>query len=119
MEDPKQQSDEPEQAIVALTVAWMLTCMSTAVALLVVLVLTLLMITFPAAADALSGIAAVFFFLSMVTGVLCLAFTFLVLRTRQMTPPRAIKFAAVLIGLAPFVCIAITSIVAFLTRDKH
>lgn len=114
----KQREPEPDEhesrAVVALTVAWMLTCMSTAVAMLVALVLMLLMAAFPMADRAvhpLHGIAAVFWFLSLVTGVLCLAFTVLVLRTRQMAPPRPITIAAILIGLAPIVTMIVFTLV--------
>jgi hypothetical protein len=96
------------RAAVALTVVWMLTCMSTAVGLVLVLVLRLLMAQFPVAAGGvhpLGQMAAVLLFVTIATGLLCLVFTPLAIRVRQTPPPRSITIAAVIIGLLPIVVI--------------
>ena len=92
-----------------LVIAWMLSCVCTTVAMLVVIALSVVAATFPApvGANPLNRIAAVLLFLAVVTGALCLAFTFLVLRTRGIRPPRAITIAAVIIGAAPFIMLAV------------
>jgi hypothetical protein len=114
MNDRKPQPDEHEtRGAVALTIAWMLTCMSTAVAVLLVLALRLLILAFPVAADVvhpLSRIASTFLFVAMATGGLCLLLTPLVLRARLASPPRAITIAALLIAASPFVLLAILSV---------
>lgn len=96
------------QASVAITVVWMLTCLSTAAALLVVFGLWLLARLFPPAADhahPFTSIAAVLLLVAAATGVLCLLFTPLAARVRQTPAPRSITISAVLIGLAPLVTI--------------
>jgi hypothetical protein len=97
------------RAAVALTVVWMLTCMSTAVGLVVVLALWLLMASFPLAAGGvhpLGRMAAVLLFVTIATGILCLAFTPLVYRVRRTPPPRSITIGAVVIGVFPLVAAA-------------
>ena len=73
MKQRERQPDEHEsRAAVALTVAWMLTCMSTAVGMFVVLALRLLMLAFPVAAGGihpLGRIAGVLLFVALITGV--------------------------------------------------
>jgi hypothetical protein len=105
MKQRERQPDEREsRGAVALTVAWMLTCMSTAAGMFVVLVLRLLMLGFPVAAGGvhpLSRMADMFLFMALVTGGLCLLLTLLAHRTRQTAPPRPITIAAVLIGFSP------------------
>lgn len=104
-------TDEHEsRAAVALTVAWMLTCLSTAAGVLVVLALELLMLTFPAAGGALhplARMAGVFLFVALATGVLCLVFTPLAIKVRKIRPPRAVVFGALLIGLSPIVLLVL------------
>jgi hypothetical protein len=101
------QPDEYEsQGAVAVTVAWMLTCMSTAVAMLVVLTLRLLIVVFPVplgAVHPLNRIAGVLLFVALATGGLCLLFTPLVHRVRGVAPPRTITIGAIVIGLSPIV----------------
>jgi hypothetical protein len=101
--------DEQEsRAAVALTIAWMLTCMSTAVGMLVFITLMLLSAAYPVPLGRMhpfEKIAAVLLFLALVTGTLCLAFTALAFRARVIAPPRAIAIAAVVIGLSPIVAI--------------
>jgi hypothetical protein len=95
---------------VALTVAWMLTCMSTAVGLIVVLALRLLMVSFPSAAGGvhpLGRMATVLLFVTIATGALCLAFTPLTYRVRRTPPPRSITIGAVVIGVLPLVAAAV------------
>src|SRR5262245_13540093 len=105
------QPDENEsRGAVALTVAWMLTCLSTTAGMLVVVALRLLMLAFPVAAGGvhpLARIAGVFLFIALMTGILCLGFTPLVYRLRQQPPPRAITIGAVLIGLSPFLLLLV------------
>jgi len=114
MKQRERQPDEHEsRAAVALTIVWMLTCMSTAVGMFVVLLLRLLMLGFPVAAGGvhpLLRMADMFLFLALVTGVLCLAFTFVVHRIRETAPPRPITIAAVLIGFAPIIAILVLGI---------
>jgi hypothetical protein len=101
------------RAAVALTVAWMLTCMSTAAALFVVLALRLLMLAFPAAAGGahpLQRTAGMFLFVALMTGVLCLILTPLVYRARMSPPPRAVTVGAVLIGIAPIVLMIVLTV---------
>jgi hypothetical protein len=103
------------RAAVALTVAWMLTCMSTAGGMFVVLGLRLLMLAFAAAAGGahpLQRMAGVFLFVALMTGVMCLAMTPLVYRTRRNPPPQAVTVGAVLIGLAPIVLMIVLAISA-------
>jgi hypothetical protein len=103
------------RAAVALTVAWMLACTSTAVAMLVVLALRLLMIAFPVAAGGVhpvAHIAGVLLFVAMMTGALCLGFTPLTYRIRHAPPPRAITIAAILIGLSPIVMLIVLAVAA-------
>lgn len=91
---------------VSLTIAWMLTCLSTAVAVLLVLGLHLLALAFPAqttSAHPLEQMAGVFLFVALLTGLLCLLFTPLTLLSRRRPPPRSISAAAVLIGLSPLI----------------
>jgi uncharacterized membrane-anchored protein len=95
---------------VALTVAWMLACTSTVVGLAVVISLRLLMLVAPAAAGAehpLARIAGILLFVALVTGTCCLAMTPLAYRVRQARPPRAITIAAVVIGLLPWIMLAV------------
>jgi hypothetical protein len=114
MNDRQAQPDEHEsRGAVALTIAWMLTCMSTAVAVFVVLALRLLSLAFPVAAGGVHPIvriAGVFLFVALMTGSLCLLLTPLVLRVRSARPPRAVTVGAVLIAAAPFLLLALMSV---------
>ena len=101
-----QPAERESRGAVALTVAWMLTCMSTAVAMLMVLALRSLMWAIPVAAGGvhpLARIAGVLLFVAGMTGFVCLVFTPLTLRARDVAPPRAVTVGAVLIGLSPVV----------------
>jgi len=104
--EPEEQGVRPQQVLV---IAWMLTCVCTTVAMLVVFALLAVAATFPAPVGVhpLNRMAAVLLFLAVVTVTLCLAFTLLVLRTRTIRPPRAITTAAVIIGAVPFVTLAL------------
>lgn len=114
MNKQKPLPDEHEtRGAVALTIAWMLTCLSTATAVLLVMALRLLAIAFPVAAGGvhpLAKVAGVFLFVAVLTGGLCLLFTPLTLLARRQPPPRPITFAAVLIGAAPILLLAILSL---------
>src|SRR5687768_1646160 len=111
MKNPERLPDEDEsRAAVALTVAWMLTCMSTAMGMVVVLALRLLMIAFPVPVGGihpLARIAGVLLFVVLATGAACLLLTPLVHRVRATAPPRAITVGAVLIGAAPLVLLVV------------
>jgi hypothetical protein len=105
--------EEESRPAVALTVVWMLTCTSTAAGLIVVLALRLLMLLLPAArggAHPLASVAGMLLLVSLTTGVVCLLLTPLAYRVRRDPPPRAITIAAILIGLAPIVTIAIDAL---------
>jgi hypothetical protein len=98
---------------VALTVAWMLSCTSTAVAMIVVAALWLLSLVFPFAdprAHPLVVVAGMLLFVALATGLLCLLFTPLAYRVRRTAPPRTIAVAAVLIGLAPLITLIVLAI---------
>jgi hypothetical protein len=96
------------RATEALTVAWMLACMSAATSLLVAGAMRLLMTWFPVAGRVhpLMAIARALFFVALASGALVLIFTPLVVRSRRRRAPRAIVITAVLIGLAPMVAVA-------------
>jgi hypothetical protein len=99
---------------VALTVAWMLSCTSTAVAMLVVAGLWLLSFVFPFAgprAHPLVVVAGMLLFVALATGLLCLLFTPLAYRVRQTAPPRTVAVVAVLIGLSPLITFVVLAIV--------
>ncbi len=106
--------DELEtRSAVALTVAWMLTCMSTAVGMFVVVAFRMLMLAFPVAAGAqhpFGRIAGVLLFVAIITGLVCLALTPLAYRVRATRPPRAVTIGAVLIGLSPIVLLVVLSV---------
>jgi hypothetical protein len=109
----RQPDANESRAAVAVTVAWMLSCMSTAAGMLTVLALRLLMLAFPVAAEGehpLGRISGVLLFVALVTGGACLAFTPLVYRVRSMPPPRAITMGAVLIGLSPIVLLIVLNL---------
>jgi hypothetical protein len=96
------------RAAVAVTVVWMLTCMSTAAALAVACGLWMLSRLLAAPRGGmhpLASIAEVLLFVAVTTGVLCLLLTPLTARVRQTPAPRSITVAAMLIGLAPLVVI--------------
>ncbi len=116
MKNRERLPDEHEsRAAVAVTVAWMLTCMSTAMGMFVVLTLRLLMLAFPVAAGGihpLARIAGVLLFVALATGAVCLLLTPLVHRVRAAAPPRAITVGAVLIGAAPMVLFAVLTALA-------
>ena len=110
--NPQPDANESRPAV-ALTVAWMLSCMSTAVGMLTVIGLRLLMLAFPVAgggSDPLERISGVLLFVALITGLTCLAFTPLVYRVRRAPPPSPITFGAVLIGLAPIVLLVILNL---------
>jgi hypothetical protein len=106
--------DEREsRAAVALTVVWMLACMSTVVGMAVVGLLHLGMAVTPVAAGGLhplARISGVMLFVAIVTGVLSLVLTPLAYRVRMVPPPRAITIAAVLIGLLPLVVLVVLAL---------
>lgn len=101
------------RAAVATTVGWMLTVMSTLAGLFVAAAIGGLVLFAPAPAGQehpLAALAGLMLFVSAATGAVCLALTVLAHRVRQSPPPRAITIAAVLIGLAPLVTIAVFAI---------
>jgi hypothetical protein len=111
---PRQFDEGESRSAVALTVVWMLTCMSTAVGCFVVLALRLLMLALPVAAGRvhpLNQAAGVLLFVAITTGVLCLALTLLIYRVRAVPPPRPITIGAVAIGIAPIVLLVLLSVI--------
>ena len=105
-------ADESRPAV-ALTVAWMLSCMSTAVGMLTILALQLLMLAFPVAQGGkhpLAQVSGVLLFVALITGVVCLVFTPLVYRVRKTPPPSSITAGAVLIGIAPVILLIILNL---------
>jgi hypothetical protein len=103
-------ASEESRGTVALTVVWMLTCLSTIVGLVVTVVLHLLMAALPAAGSSvhpLKAMAVVILLTAAATGLLCLGLTPLALRVRRTPPPRSITIAAVVVGLLPWLVIAI------------
>jgi hypothetical protein len=111
MKDPARSLDaEESRPAIALTIAWMLTCMSTAAGVLVVMALRLLMLAFPAAgpgAHPLERTSGVLLFGALTTGLLCLLLTPLALIVRRTRPPRAVTFGAILIALAPLLLLVV------------
>src|SRR5262245_25401112 len=105
MNERERQPDAYEsREAVAVTVAWMLACTSTAVAMFVVLALRFLIIAFPVVAGAvhpLARISGVLLFVAIITGLVCVGLTPLAHRIRRIAPPRAITIGAVMIGLSP------------------
>jgi len=88
----------------------MLTCMSTAVGVFVVLALRLLMMAFPVAGGGihpLERVGSVLLFAAITTGIVCLVFTPLVYRVREAPPPRTVTIGAVGIGLSPIVLLIV------------
>lgn len=114
MSSHQRSPDEFEtRGAVSLTIAWMLTCLSTAVAVLLVISLHLLVLAFPAQTESthpLAKIAGVFLFVALLTGLLCLIFTPLTLFARRRSPPRSITTGAVLIGLSPLIVYAVLAV---------
>jgi hypothetical protein len=107
-----QLDDRETRSAVALTVAWMLSCMSTAAGMFVVVAFRLLMLAFPVPVGAqhpFGRIASVLLFAALITGVLCLALTPLAHRVRATRPPRSVTMGAVLIGLSPIVLLVVLS----------
>ena len=105
---PPIDADE-SRAAVALTVAWMLTFLSTAAAMLVAAAAWALMLAFPPPAGQghpLGLFPGTLTFVAAATGALCLILTFVATRVRKSPAPRAITIAAVLIGAAPWITIA-------------
>jgi hypothetical protein len=105
-------STEPDagesRGAVALTVAWMLTAMSTAAAMLVVAAVQAIMAANPAVPGRphpMLPLSSVMLFVALATGIVCLVFTPLAYRVRRSRPPTAITIAAILIGLSPLVTI--------------
>jgi hypothetical protein len=101
------------RAAVATTVGWMLTVMSTLAGLFVAAAIGGLVLLAPAPAGQehpLAALAGLMLLVSAATGVVSLALTVLAYRVRLTPPPRAITIAAVLIGLAPLVTIAVFAI---------
>jgi hypothetical protein len=106
--------DEGEsRAAVAVTVAWMLTLMSTTVAFALAMAAWGALLAFPAprgASHTFGFLPNLLLFVSGTTGILCLVLTLVAHRVRATPPPRAITIAAALIGVAPLVTIAILAL---------
>jgi hypothetical protein len=108
------EADESRGAV-ALTVAWMLSCTSTAAAMLLVLALRLIMVILPVAGGvrrSLDNIAGTLLVAGAASGLLCLVLTPLAHRVRRTRPPAAITAVAIFIGLSPI----LTAIALFAMR---
>lgn len=104
---------DESRAAVALTVAWMLTLLSTAAAMIVATSAWALMLAFPPPAGQghpLESLPGTLTFVAAATGVLCLILTVAANRARKSPAPRAITIAAALIGTVPLVIIAILAV---------
>ena len=102
-------SSAEERSSVALTVAWMLTSLATAIALAVVVVGQMLVWQFPPETSGSAPFAFVpslFLLMATITGLVCLTLTPVVYRVRRDPPPRSIATAAVVVSLIPFAIIA-------------
>lgn len=114
---PSLRSDPLEQetrAAVAVTVVWMLACLSTAAALLVGLGLIGLMRLFPAAPGGvhpLARVAGTLLMASLITGIVNLALGPVALRLRHAPPPRAILIMSLVVGVAPGVVLLVWAFV--------
>src|SRR5262249_39314025 len=98
---------------VALTVAWMLSCMSTAVGMLTVLALHLLMLAFPVARGGQHTLAQDSRFLllsALISGTGFVSFSPLFYRVLKTPPPSSITVAAVMIGVAPIVLLVVLNL---------
>lgn len=110
---PRPVDEGESRAAVALTVGWMLTLMSTTVALAMALVIGIALLAFPVPAGApqpLGFLPGLLLFVAAGTGLLCLILTPLIHRVRRAPPPRVITIAAALIGTAPWVTIVVLSL---------
>jgi hypothetical protein len=109
---PPIDADE-SRAAVALTVAWMLTLLSTTAALAVALLARAVVLIFPVAegqGHPLGLMPGTLTFVAAATGILCLILTVAANRARKTRAPQAITIAAALIGTAPLVIIAILAV---------
>lgn len=81
--------------------------------MLVVVALGVLSLIFPFAGprNPFWAVASVLLFVALATGLLCLVFTPLAYRVRQIPPPRAVAIAAVLIGALPIVTLAVLALI--------
>lgn len=98
-----------DRGSVALTVAWMLTALMTALAVAVVIVGRLLLWQFPPAttdARPLAFVPGLFLLVATVTAVLCLMLTPVVYRVRRDPPPRSIATTVVAVSLLPLAIVA-------------
>jgi hypothetical protein len=98
------------QAADAATVAWMLSAMATLGALLcagVANALSRWMLGADQRGAMFGALPPLLFFISLVTGSVCLFLTVVALRVRRVPPPSAIVVTAVLIGVSPFVLLLI------------
>ena len=97
----------------ALTVAWMLTLLSTAAAMSVAMLAWAAVLAFPLAGEQghpLAALPGTLTFVAAATGVLCLVLTFFANRVRKTPAPRTITIAAILIGVAPWATIALLAL---------
>lgn len=95
----------------AVTVAWMLTTLSTFVAEAGAIVFRLLQLSGgEVASPELGMLSQLLLFIALVTGVFCLVLTAATHRLRRVAPPREIMVFATLVGLAPWITIAAMAI---------
>ena len=99
-----------DRSVLAVTVLWMLTILSSLAAEVGALSCFLAMRIWPVIAgdpDRRKVMIGALLLAASVTGLLSLALTPLVWRLRPIKPPLAILIAAVLVGMAPFVTLVI------------
>lgn len=102
--------EQESRAAVALTVVWMLACLSTLAGVAVVLGLVGLMRFFPAAAGQrhpLAPVAGTLLVAALVTGVVNLLLVPIARRIRRVPPPRAVVRLSLLIGMLPLGLLAV------------
>jgi hypothetical protein len=95
---------QESRAAVAITVVWMLACLSTLAGVAVVLGLVGWMRFFPAAAGQrhpLAPVAGTLLMVALVTGVVNLLLLPISQRVRRVPPPRAIVVLSVMSGILP------------------
>ncbi len=90
---------------VAVTVGWLLCACATVGAIILMVAARLIYVQSPESMTLV--IANVFTLISVLTGILTMILTVVVVRLRRTPPPAAITWTVLLIGLAPFVSLAI------------
>ena len=107
--------DKESRASVATTVAWALTTLSCGAAQIIAVVTWLIARSAgipQGQPNALQLMPQTFIIVAVFTGLLALGMTPVVLRVRQVRPPRVITTAAIVIGLMPIFLIVVQFLIA-------